>query len=60
MRRRPRPRCCRRINDEGRIYLTPDAPRRALAIRVQVGSLACTAADVGEIATTVARHLQRA
>ena len=48
------------INDEGRIYLTPTRHAGRLVIRVQVGSLACTAADVGEIATTVARHLQRA
>ncbi len=35
-----------RINDDGRIYLTPTRHRGRLAIRVQVGSFDCTREDV--------------
>ncbi len=48
------------INDEGRIYLTPTRHEGRLVIRVQVGSLSCTAADVAEISATIARHLRHA
>ena len=47
-----------RINDDGRIYLTPTRHRGRLAIRVQVGQFDCTRDDVTEIARTVARLLK--
>lgn len=47
-----------RINEDGRIYLTPTRHRGRFAIRVQVGSFDCTQADVAMIAT-VLRDLHR-
>ncbi len=47
-----------RINDDGRIYLTPTWHRGRFAIRVQVGSFDCTREDVAMIAA-VLRELQR-
>jgi aromatic-L-amino-acid/L-tryptophan decarboxylase len=44
-----------RINEDGRVYLTPTRVDGRLAIRVQVGQFDATAADVAEIAATVAR-----
>jgi len=44
-----------RINDDGRIYLTPTRHGGRLAIRVQVGQFDCTREDVMEIPATVAR-----
>jgi aromatic-L-amino-acid decarboxylase len=42
-----------RINDDGRIYLTPTRHRGRLAIRVQVGSFDCTRDDVMTIPRVV-------
>jgi aromatic-L-amino-acid decarboxylase len=42
-----------RINEDGRIYLTPTRVRGRAAIRVQVGQFDCTAADVAMIAAVV-------
>ncbi len=43
-----------RINDDGRIYLTPTRVRGRSVIRVQVGQFDCTAEDVAVIARVVA------
>ena len=42
-----------RINDDGRIYLTPTRVGGRAVIRVQVGQFDCTAADVAMIAEVV-------
>ncbi|MFA7432623.1 MAG: pyridoxal-dependent decarboxylase [Gemmobacter sp.] len=46
-----------RINDDGRIYLTPTRHRDRLAIRVQVGQFDCTEEDVMTVAEVVAALL---
>ena len=48
-----------RINDDGRIYLTPTRTGGRLAIRVQVGQFDCTAADVAMIAQVVGELLSQ-
>ncbi len=50
----------RRINDDGRIYLTQTRHLGRYVIRVQVGSFDCTAEDVAMIARVVAELMERA
>lgn len=48
-----------RINDDGRIYLTPTRTGGRLAIRVQVGQFDCTAEDVAMIPQVVEELLRQ-
>ncbi|MCF1710045.1 pyridoxal-dependent decarboxylase [Tabrizicola sp. J26] len=48
-----------RINDDGRIYLTPTRTAGRLAIRVQVGQFDCTAEDVAMIPQVVGELLDK-
>ena len=47
-----------RINNDGRIYLTPTKVQGRSVIRVSVGQFDCTEADVAMIATVVAALMQ--